>query len=119
MIARGSSRLAIEAAEKLVKDHPNFQLAQLVHGDLLTARVKPVRMLGDIPDDLARTAHGTLQDLRSESQLRISALNDRPPADSIPSKFVALSARNKHAIAIDVSKARLYLFENSRRAPGF
>jgi L,D-peptidoglycan transpeptidase YkuD (ErfK/YbiS/YcfS/YnhG family) len=115
LIARGSSRLAIEAAEKLVKDHPNFQLAQLVHGDLLTARVKPVRMLGDIPDDLARTAHGTLQDLRSESQLRISALNDRPPADSIPSKFVALSARNKHAIAIDVSKARLYLFENSRR----
>lgn len=114
LIGRSSSRLAIEAAERLVKDHPNFQLAQLVYGDLLTTRVKPVRMVGDIPDDLARAAFGTLQDLRSESQLRISALKDRPPADSIPSKFVALSARNKHAIAIDVSKARLYLFENSR-----
>ena len=45
LIARGSSRLAIEAAEKLVKDHPTFQLAQLVYGDLLTTRVKPVRKL--------------------------------------------------------------------------
>lgn len=114
LIGRGSTRLAIEAAERLVKDHPNFQLAQLAYGDLLATRAKPVRMIGDVPGELTASAYGTLQALRSESQLRIAALKDRPPPGSVPSQFVALSARNKHAIAIDVSKARLYLLENSR-----
>ncbi|HOI53558.1 MAG TPA: L,D-transpeptidase family protein, partial [Azonexus sp.] len=36
----------------------------------------------------------------------------RPPAGSIPSNFLALSPRTRHAIAIDTSRSRLYLFEN-------
>ena len=54
-----------------------------------------------------------MQELRDESRLRLTALRERPPADTTPSQFLSLSARNKHAIAIDVSKARLYLFENT------
>jgi murein L,D-transpeptidase YafK len=45
--------------------------------------------------------------------MRLKALRERPPAGTIPSQFLALSPRNKHAIAVDASRSRLYLFENS------
>ena len=50
--------------------------------------------------------------MRAESQARLKALLERPPPGAIPSEFVSLSARNKHAIAVDASRSRLYLFEN-------
>jgi L,D-transpeptidase YnhG len=58
-------------------------------------------------------APGTLSELREESLLRIKALRERPPVGLVPSQFVRLSPRNQHAIAVDPSRARLYLFENS------
>ena len=100
-------------AESLVQDHPNFQLAQLVYGDLLAAQLRPVRMMGDVPDTTAKAAAPMLAELRKESQLRLQALRERPADGMIPSQFLALSAANKHAIAVDASKSRLYLFENT------
>lgn len=112
LVAKSQTREALDQAERLVRDYPNFQLAQLVYGDLLSARIRPVRTLGDVPEPIAKTAATVLGELRDESQMRLKALRERPPPDSIPSQFLALSARNKHAIAIDASRSRLYLFEN-------
>jgi murein L,D-transpeptidase YafK len=95
-----------------VKDHPNFALAQLVFGDLLTAQQRPVRAFGDVPDTAVGTAAQQLAALREESQLRMRALRERPPAGAIPAQFLQLSPKNRHAIAVDASRARLYLFEN-------
>ena len=60
-----------------------------------------------------KTAAPMLADLREESRIRLKALRERPPPGSIPSQFLALSPRTRHAIAVDTSKSRLYLFENS------
>jgi murein L,D-transpeptidase YafK len=113
LIGQAKTREALPLAESLVRNHPNFQLAQLVYGDLLTAQLRPVRNLGDVPDTTAKAAAPQLQELRKESQLRLQALRERPAAGLIPSQFIALSAQNKHAIAVDATKSRLYLFENS------
>ena len=113
LIGHARSREAMQKAEALVRDHPNFQLAQLVYGDLLASRARPVRAVGDVPDAAARTGAQMLGELREESQLRIRALREKPPAGAIPAQFLQLSPRNKHAIAIDASRARLYLFENT------
>ena len=112
-IGQAKGREALVKAETLVRDHPNFQLAQLVYGDLLAAQLRPVRHLGDVPDTTAKAAGSMLADLRDESVLRLKALTERPAAGMIPSQFLSLSASNKHAIAIDATKSRLYLFENS------
>lgn len=109
----GRTREAQAQAARLVSDHPNFQLAQLVYGDLLAAHARPVRSFGDVPESLARDTRDALSELRLESQMRLKALRERPPAGTIPSQFLALSPRNKHAIAVDASRSRLYLFENS------
>jgi L,D-transpeptidase YnhG len=61
----------------------------------------------------ASTAPAALNELREESLQRLKALRERPPANALPSQFLALSERNKHAIAVDASRSRLYLFENT------
>ena len=113
LIGQANSREALRKAESLVKDHPNFQLAQLVYGDLLAGQTRPVRTPGDVPDTMAQAAAPQLAELRQESQLRLRALRERPRADTVPSQFLALSPRNRHAIAVDTSRSRLYLFENT------
>ena len=114
LIGQSSPREALRKAESLVRDHPNFQLAQLVYGDLLTGFTRPLRTPGDVPEATAtKAAAPQLADLRQESLLRLRALRERPAPGTVPSQFLALSPRNKHAIAIDASRSRLYLFENT------
>jgi len=113
LIGRAQNREALAKASKLVEDLPNFQLAQLVYGDLLASRIRPAQAPKDAPRSIAGTANSSLADLRDESKRRINALRERPPAGTIPSQFLALSQRSKHAIAVDASKSRLYLFENT------
>ncbi|MBV7453882.1 L,D-transpeptidase family protein [Acidovorax sp. sif1233] len=116
LIAEGRHREALAQAEALARDYPNFQLAQLVVGDLLMARTRPIRRLGDVPEpDSARSIQtaATLEELRNESRQRVDAQRSRPPAHSIPAQFLELSPRSRHAIAVDASRSRLYLFENT------
>ena len=113
LIGQAMPREALRKAENLVKDYPNFQLAQLVYGDLLAGRTRPVRSLGDVPDTAAKAAAPLLAELRQESELRLRALRERPAPGMVPSQFLALSGLSKHAIAVDASRARLYLFENT------
>ncbi len=117
LVGREQRREAILKAAALVQDHPNFQLAQLVYGDLLIAQGRPLRALGDVPEAMAQAGAPALADLREESRQRLKALRERPPSGSIPSQFLVLSARNRHAIAVDTSRSRLYLFENSAAGP--
>jgi len=112
LISQARHREALKAAESLVKDHPNFHLAHLVHGDLLSLQARPVRQLGDVPDTKALMAAEQLKVLREESQRRLRALTERPPEGSIPTQFLSLASQSQHAIAIDASRSRLYLFEN-------
>lgn len=113
LIGQAQGRQALAKAEALVHNHPNFQLAQLVYGDLLAAQARPLRGLGDVPDGGANGSNPALAELREESSLRIRALRERPPEGAIPAQFLQLSARSRHAIAVDTSRARLYLFENT------
>ncbi|MDP1686946.1 L,D-transpeptidase [Hydrogenophaga sp.] len=112
LISQGQHREALALADQLVNDHPNFQLAHLVHGDLLSLQARPVRQLGDVPDTKALAASQQLSTLREESRRRLLALTERPPEGSIPSQFLTLASQSRHAIAIDASRSRLYLFEN-------
>jgi murein L,D-transpeptidase YafK len=113
LIGKSQNREALLKATALVEDLPNFQLAQLVYGDLLAARTRPVKSFGDVPESIAKSAASTLDELREESKRRIRALRERPTPGAVPSQFLALSQRSKHAIAVDASRSRLYLFENT------
>jgi L,D-transpeptidase YnhG len=115
-IGKGRHREALAQAETLVNDHPNFHLAQLVLGDLLTLQTRPLRRFGDVSDSNARAASEQLTVLRDESRRRMRALTERPIEGSVPAQFLTLSSQSRHAIAIDASRSRLYLFANEPRA---
>ncbi len=112
LISQGQHREALAQADALVRAHPNFHLAHLVHGDLLSLQMRPVAQIGDVPDTKARSALEQLNILREESRRRLRALTERPPEGSVPTQFLTLSTQSKHAIAVDASRSRLYLFEN-------
>ncbi|WCM95030.1 L,D-transpeptidase family protein [Acidovorax sp. NCPPB 2350] len=122
LTGEGRSREALAKAESLVRDYPHFQLAQLTLGDLLSARARPVRQLGDVPagqgdapQPPSPTAAEVLAELRAESRQRADALRVRPGARAIPAQFLELSPRSRHAIAVDASRSRLYLFQNTEQ----
>ncbi len=113
LMAQGDMRRALDLAEKLVRDVPNFQLAQLVYGDLLAARTRTLKSMGDIPAASANAGAVALAELKDESQRRVLAVKDRPPEGAVPSQFLKLSAQTRTAIAIDAARSRLYLFTNT------
>ncbi|MEY4267324.1 MAG: hypothetical protein RIS90_1859 [Pseudomonadota bacterium] len=112
LLANAQSRQALDKARGLVEDYPDFHLAQLVYGDILASRKRPVRVFGDVPSPLNADGAAGLDELRAESRARLKALTERPPSAAVPAEFVNLSPRNRHAIAVDTSRSRLYLFEN-------
>lgn len=114
LIGAGNTRDALKQAQALVADVPNFQLAQLVYADLLSAQTAPLRSFGAAPASLTSFAPpDRIAQLREEATQRLQALQERPPAGTIPSQFVELPASTAHAIAVDASRSRLYLFANT------
>jgi len=113
LMARGENREALAKVEKLVADHPNFQLAQLIYGDLLTARTRALQTIGDMPAETARAGASALSDLREETQQRMTGFRERPPEGYLPSAFLKVSPQAHSAIAVDASRSRLYFFENT------
>ncbi|WP_447778588.1 L,D-transpeptidase family protein [Variovorax boronicumulans] len=113
LFGRGKTREALAKAQTLVRDHPNFQLAQLVYGDLLAAQVPPSNAMPDTAGIARLRGNPAMVELHEESRRRLQALRERPPAGTVPSQFLTLSTRSRFAIAVDASRSRLYLFENS------
>lgn len=106
----GHFEAAWHTVSALVRDHPEFSLAQLLYGDLLAAQTGQTQVFGmqahAEPDPADRRAS-----LRDEAMRRWAALQFRPPAGHIPAEFIRLSPDVRHAVAIDASRSRLYVFE--------
>ncbi|SHN14444.1 L,D-transpeptidase family protein [Rhizobacter sp. OV335] len=115
LIHDGDARTALARAEALTRDVPNFQLAQLVYGDLLLARRQPLEAMGAAPPELAASSPDQLAQLRQEATVRLAALTERPPADAVPRQFIDIPPSTRHAIAVDASRSRLYLFANDAK----
>ena len=113
LFGRGQARPALAKARDLVRDYPNFQLAQLVYGDLLAAQVPPTNSLPDTAGIARLRGNPAMAELHDESRRRLQALRERPPTGTVPSQFLSLSTRSRYAIAVDASRSRLYLMENS------
>ncbi len=113
LFGRGQARPALAKARDLVRDYPNFQLAQLVYGDLLAAQVPPTNSLPDTAGIARLRGNPAMAELHEESRRRLQALRERPPTGTVPSQFLTLSTRSRYAIAVDASRSRLYLLENA------
>lgn len=114
LLAISQSRMpeALTAVDQLTQRHPNFRLAHLVKGDLLLARAKPLETLGN-----THGARGDLEQLRDEARQRVRALTDALPNDKVPAYLLNLDEGYRHALVVDASRSRLYVYANRAGLP--
>ncbi len=96
----------------LVEEMPDFKLAQMVYADVLSAKIKGIQSVGtglnNGPDKIL-----LLMELKNRYTADINVIVKH----NIPSVFINLDTFYRHAIVIDLSKSRLYLFDNLQKIP--
>lgn len=112
----GSNRLdvALNEVDALLKVNPNFKLAQMLKGDLLMARSKPLSGFGNAPDAPSEQ----MNDLRDEARARLQRVQQQT-VTSAPRFIWQLNPQQRYAIVVDTSKSTLYLYENIDGAPRY
>lgn len=101
----GELGAALADLDALVRDEPTFRVAQLYHGQLLAARS------GRWEDTRLPSQDGTeLAQLLDEARLRLAS--HQPGPDELPLAVLRLPERIRHAVAVDLEAARLYLIEH-------
>ena len=112
-ITEGKTKQAFETVNELIRAAPNFKLAYLIRGDLLTAQSHALAGFGDsnVADPNATPSSEQIAGLRDEARTRIEYyLSDKKTAQ-LPNLFVKLSAEQENLIVVDTAKSRLYLFK--------
>lgn len=105
---------ALQLTEALLRQHPNYRLANLIKGDLLLARAQPIQSFGALSDAPA----DKVADLRAEAIARLKAYREKPPADFVPRYLLQMPPDQRYAIVVDTQRSRLYLYENDRSHDG-
>jgi murein L,D-transpeptidase YafK len=108
--------LALQRVEQLIAEHPNFRLAHLIRGDLLTARARPLQTFGNVVKTVPQEK---VDDLRAEALVRLRALRDRPESGRLPRAVLQMHPGQKHALVVDSRRSRLYVFENLDGRPQY
>ena len=103
----GRYAIATETLRKLLKDQPNFRLAQLLYGQALALRSGAC-----IGSPLADDEDPKLRDLLAEYRVRHDSQRALPPPGQVPAMLLKLSDELRHAVVVDLSKGRTYVIEN-------
>jgi murein L,D-transpeptidase YafK len=102
--------LALERVEALIAAHPTFRLGHLIRGDLLLARAQPLATFGNVPKTVPQDR---VEGLRAEALTRLRAMRERPGSDRVPRNVLQLDPAQKHVLAVDSRRSRLYVLENA------
>jgi murein L,D-transpeptidase YafK len=137
LTSQGRTREGLASAEALVKQYPNFRLAQLALADLLSARVPRnggLREFGAAPAPMAQAAAAAaavavtdstlalqnpsitredLAQLKAQALARVQASRQRPAAGTVPRELALVSSWSRYALAVDAALSRVYVFENT------
>lgn len=98
--------------DSLVSEIPDFKLAQLVLADVLMAKVQGITSTAiGLQDSLEKTS------MLVEIKNRYKASNDEQVVQSVPAVLARIDSHYSHAIVVDLTKSRLYLFDNSQKKP--
>ncbi len=108
LVARGRLSQATHDSATLAERYPNFTLAQVLRGDLLLANAGRLTHFVDVPPGSGKP--GQVAALVQEARQRVRAYTEAPAFGDIPSNFVELGPNVRHAILVDTSRSRLYLF---------
>ena len=103
---------ALELTDQLVQRYPKYRLGYLIKGDLLSAQMQSIDGFGASVASAERIA-----ELQAEALVRLKAYRERPPAGHVPRNLLKMTPEQSHAVVVDASRSRLYLFRNDKGQP--
>ena len=110
-ITEGKTKQAFVTVNELIRTAPNFKLAYLIRGDLLTAQGHALKTFGDSHADADNTPNNEIDGLRDEARTRIEYYLSTKKTTQQPNLLVKLGAEQAHLIVVDTVKSRLYLYK--------
>lgn len=113
-ITQGNTKQAFATVNELIRTAPNFKLAYLIRGDLLSAQGRGLESLGNANLALAsKTNSDQIEGLRQEARTRIDYYLSDKKNHLLPNLLVKLSPEQTHVIVVDTVKSRLYVYKNA------
>ena len=106
---------AFDQIDSLLLANPNFRLAQLVKGDLLLSRTRPINSIGNASGGSADQVAG----LRDEARARLLRSRIAPSPELAPRYLLQLPDKEKFALVLDSTKSTLFVFENTGKTPRY
>lgn len=113
-ITQGNTKQAFNTINDLIRTAPNFKLAYLIRGDLLSAQGHGLETLGNANYALAsKTSSDQIEGLRQEARTRIEYYLSDKKTHQLPNLLVKMSPEQTHVIVVDTVKSRLYVYKNA------
>jgi murein L,D-transpeptidase YafK len=112
---QGKLDAALGDIDAVITAVPNFKLAHLVRGDLLQAKARQLTGFGDVPN----APNDEISDFRDEARARLERYLSREDEPARPDYLWKLDASQQHAIVVDASKSRLYVYSNDNGTPRY
>ena len=112
-ITEGKNKQAFNTINELIRNAPNFKLAYLIRGDLLTAQGHALEAFGNSSAVNIDNTNGKdeVQGLRDEARTRIEYYLSTKKVSQQPNLLVEFGAGQAHLIVVDTAKSRLYLYK--------
>lgn len=105
---------AMLEVDKMLARNPNYRLAHLIKGDLLMASAgQPVAFAS------SAAMVASVAPLQDEARVRMKRYTDAPPVDYLPAPLLQLSQEQSHALLIDTSRSRLFVYANDLGRPRY
>ena len=111
-ITEGNTKQAMVTVNELIRTTPNFKLAHLIRGDLLSAQASALNTFGN-PSPLSSSTAKEVEGLREEARTRINHYFSTDNQDLVPNITFKMDADQEHLILIDIVKSRLFLYKKS------
>lgn len=108
----GNPSLAVTTLDSLLQLAPKFTVAQS-----LQKAIQQQPLLGDEGIYQTFMAQPLSRSVKSEFQQRWDYFLNPADSSKVPASLIKLSDSQKHAVAVDLSRNRIYLFENKNGHP--
>ncbi len=109
-ITEGKNKQAFNTVNELIRTAPNFKLAYLIRGDLLTAQGRGLEAFGAV-NKQAPANTDELNGLRDEARTRIEHYLSTKKLSQQPNLLVQFGEGQSHLIVVDTAKSRLFLYK--------
>jgi murein L,D-transpeptidase YafK len=109
-ISSGKTKQAFNTINELIRKAPNYKLAYLIRGDLLTSQARPLTAFGAPSASL--NADG-VSGLRDEARARMEYYLSTKNRSKVPNLLIDLDDNQSHLIVVDTKQSRLFLYKKT------